>query len=307
MPHPAAPHAPDAAALQLPPGVHQAWLLMRWAAERTHRSKWLMACAMARLQLLMRARVAARVHERLALAYPGLSPRQLQALLRDNLRETAYAAIDRFRLWRLCEQDLRDQIDLHGAAILHRYLGRQPLVLLCPHFTGLEAAAQRLTLEGPGMTLYNPQPDANVDAVCRAGRQRFGVQLLLPVGASLLPMVRRLQRGVALLLLPDLYHSGPAAPPSRLFDPSAGTGPLAAWCAARIGAVLLPVTVLRTAGRYRVTVHEPLPDQAGGAAATSDALCAALESLVRKAPQQYLWAQLRAPRTAARAPLANRP
>jgi Kdo2-lipid IVA lauroyltransferase/acyltransferase len=220
-------------------------------------------------------------------------------LLRDNLRETAYALLDRFRLWRLGEQALRDQIDLQGQDILHRYLGRQAVVLLCPHFAGLEAAGQRLILEGPGMTLYNPQPDPHFDAVCRHGRQRFGVQLLLPVGASLLPLARRLQRGVALLLLPDLAHGEPVAPASHLFDPDAGTGPLAAWCAARLGAVLLPVTVLRCGGRYSVTVHEPLPDHAGDVAATTHTIRVALESLVRQAPQQYLWALPRAARPAA--------
>jgi Kdo2-lipid IVA lauroyltransferase/acyltransferase len=307
LPRVAAHDALSTAAPQLPPAVHRAWLLVRWLAGRSHRSKWWMARAMARAQLLLHARVAAQVQQRLALAYPGLDVRQQQRLAYDNLCETAYALLDRFRLWRLCEKELRDQIDLHGADVLHRYLGKQPVVLLCPHFAGLEAAGQRLILEGPGMTLYNPQPDPHFDAVCRHGRQRFGVQLLLPVGASLLPLARRLQRGVALLLLPDLPHAEPAAPSQHLFDPDAGTAPIAAWCAARLGAVLLPVTVLRCAGRYSVTVHEPLPlpmsDHAADMAATTQAICAALEGLVRLAPQQYLWAQLRPSRPAAAAPL----
>lgn len=296
VPHVTAPAELNAGALQLPPGVHQAWLLMRWLAGRSHRSKWRMACITARLQLLMRTRVSVRVHERLVLACPELGPHQRKQLLRDNLRETAYALLDRFRLWRLSEQEIREQIDLQGSAVLHRYLGRQPVVLLCPHFASLEAAAQRLILEGQGMTIYNPQPNPNFDAVCRDGRQRFGLQLMLPAGASLLPLARRLQRGVALFLLPDLAHSGPAAASSRLFDPFGGTGTVAAWCAARLGAVLLPVTVLRCAGKYSVTVHEPLqplPDGADVVAATAEAMCVALERLVRLAPHQYLWVQLR--------------
>ncbi len=307
------------AELRLPAGVHQAWLLMRWLAGRSHRSKWVVACAAARLQMLMQVRVVAKVRQRLMLVFPNLESQHLERLLRDSLRETAYALLDRFRLWRLCEQDLRDQIDLHGADVLHRFLGKQPTVLLCPHFAGMEAAVQRLILEGPGMTLYSPQADPNFDAVCREGRQRFGVQLLVPAGASLLPLMRRLQRGVALFLLPDLNHDESTLLSSRVFDPASGTGPIAAWCATRLGAVLLPVTVLRCEGRYSVTVHEPLPDLAPermrDVGDITHALGAALDRLVRQAPEQYLWAQLRpsqapsstAPKAPANAPLSVPP
>lgn len=280
-----------APAVHLPPGVQQAWRLLCWLAAWAPHSKWRLACAVAQLQLLCHTPAVGFVAKRLALAFPEQNARQRQRLLRDNLRETAYALLDRFRLWRLTETDLRQQVVLHNAELLHHHRAHGPVVLLCPHFAGLEAAGQRLSLEGQGMTLYRPQRDPHFDAVCRQSRQRFGQQLLMPVGGSLLPLVRKLQKGIVLLIFPDLDCTESAALRSRFLGQPVATSPIAAWCAVRLGAALLPVTVLRNGSLYDVTVHEALPALGEDIAATTDAVNAALEKLIRTAPQQYLWVQ----------------
>jgi KDO2-lipid IV(A) lauroyltransferase len=173
-------------------------------------------------------------------------------------------------------------------------MGRRPLVLLCPHFVGLEAAAQRLSLEGRMVTLYRPSSHAAFDKWRRASRSRFNEQLLTPLGAPLAATIRAVRQGMPLFLLPDLDPGASGALFSPFFGVSAATVRTTAWCAAVLGATVLPVSVHRVGDdRYVTTVHAPLALEGRDLQADTDRVNQSIQALVARHPQQYWWCQPR--------------
>lgn len=208
--------------------------------------------------------------------------------------------LDRFRLWSLPESQLREQVTIENAALISQFLGKRPIVLLCPHFLGLEAAGQRITLEFSVMSLYRPCKSEAFETFRSRARQRFGRQHLYPTDGNLLPMIRRLRSGTPLFLLPDLDCGAPGAVFAPFFGVQAATAPLAAWCSLRIDAVLLPISVKRVhEGRYNVIVHEPLPKLHTDLAEATGQVNLVIEQMVSADPAQYWWGQ---PRFATRPP-----
>lgn len=274
--------------------------LVRTLAGLSFRTRWWLALGLRAMAARGDAVTTEMVATNMRLGFPQATAATLAALQRANAVEMYFALLDRFRIWSLSEQDLREQVTLTGEDVLHRFLGRQPIVLLCPHFLGMEAAGQRISLVVSAMTLYRPSGSDVFEMLRARGRARFREQHLYSTNDSLVPMIRRLRGGTPLFLTPDLDSGASSAVFAPWFGVPAATSPLAAWCAMRAGAVVLPLSVRRLReGEHAVTIHEPLPPLTGDINHGTQQVNAAMESLIRAAPEQYWWAH---PRYATRPP-----
>ena len=282
------------------PTVAPSLLPARCLAQMPFAWKWRLAGLIASLNLRGDAVFRELLVTNLALCFPDWSNAQRLALARAHAQEQAFALIDRFRIWGLGAEALRRSVQIENAGLLQRVVGHHPLVLLCPHFVGVDVVIQRLALEGPAMSLHRPSPRRAFEDFRMQARQRFHPQHLLPVGAPLLPLVRRLQAGLPLFMSPDLDCGADAAVFAPFFGVPAATARSTAWCAARTAARVVPVSVKRVQDqRYVVTLHEPLPALPRDAAEGTQVINAAIEALVRETPEHYLWTQ---PRFATRPP-----
>jgi Kdo2-lipid IVA lauroyltransferase/acyltransferase len=230
----------------------------------------------------------------LSACFSDLTAQALNDLAFINTQETFFALIDRFRIWSLPEAEVREQVTLSNAHLLHHHMACGPVVLLCPHFLGIEAAFQRLSLEASFTTLYRPSAAGAFETLRARARQRFGQQYLYSTDASLLPMIRRLRAGTPLFLLPDLDCGAAGAVFARFFGVDAATAPLTAWCARNANAVVLPVSVRRGhEGTYDVTLHEPVTSMCADITDATGQVNTVIEQLVRASPDQYWWGQPR--------------
>jgi Kdo2-lipid IVA lauroyltransferase/acyltransferase len=258
------------------------------------RVRWRTAQALGRVYLEGDPVFAEVMHTNLRLCFPDWSPAQRLQLAQASATEQFFSVLERFRVWALDEATLRQQVTLENAGLLHEFMGKRPLVLLCPHLVGLEAGAQRLLLEGSMMSIYRPSPQSDFNALRQQARSRFNPPYLVPQGAPLLPLVRRLRSGVPLFILPDV-DPGPAGSVfSPFFNVPAATGLAAAWCAVRANAVVLPFSVKRVApDRYVASVRAPLALSQHNLDDATGQINMALEGLIREQPDQYAWAQPR--------------
>ena len=230
----------------------------------------------------------------LSACFPDWSHEALNKLATVNTQETFFALMDRFRIWRLTEAEVREQVTLSNLPLLLKHAGIRPVVLLCPHFLGLEAAFQRISLEVSCTTLYRPGGGEALENLRRRGRGRFGQQHLYRTDAGMLPMIRRFRAGTPLFLLPDLDCGAPSAVFSGFFGVDAATAPLTAWCAQQHDAVVLPVSVRRASeGHYAVTIHEPMQPVCADITRATCQVNAVIEQLVKANPEQYWWGQPR--------------
>jgi len=274
-----------------PPGGR--WVRARAAAlaRSSFGVRWGLAKALATLRLRGDPLFRDLMFTHIALALRDRPLADQVHTLRQAAVEFHFAMIDRYRCWAMDEPSLREDVQLEGAHHLAPLWGTQPVVLLCPHFVGLEAAAQRVALEGPAMTLYRPGADPHLEALRNAARQRFNDQLLLPLGAPLHRLARELCRGRLLFLLPDLdAGSGAGTVFAPWFGWPASTVRTPAWCARRLGATLLPIAVRHVGrGRYVVRVEPPLPPLPDDDVQATAQINAALERLILEAPGHYWW------------------
>ena len=211
-----------------------------------------------------------------------------------NTRETIFALLDRFRIWKLSETELKEAVTLDNAHHLHQQMARGPVVLLCPHFLGIEAAFLRLTLETSLTTLYRPSGANAFESFRACARKRFGQQHLYRTDESMLPMIRRMRAGTPLFLLPDLDCGAAGAVFAPFFNTAASTSPLTAWCALHAKATVLPVSVRRGhEGAYHVTIHEPMSTLGTDITGATGQVNAVIEQLVRASPEHYWWGQPR--------------
>ncbi len=165
------------------------------------------------------------------------------------------------------------------------------ILFLTPHLGAFEITPQWYGLERPITVMYRRPKLAWLDPIVRAGRGRGQVTL---VGADLggvRAMLRALRSGQAAGLLPDQAPGAGEGVWADFFGRPAYTITLAARLAHATGATVLMAVGRRlpAAAGFELEFHplpDPLPEDPVQAAR---AVNAAVESVVARCPDQYLW------------------
>ena len=176
----------------------------------------------------------------------------------------------------------------------------QGVLLLTPHLGSFEATAQayaaRYASSGKPMTvLYRAPRKVWLQALVAAARRRPGLDAATTTLAGVRQLLRALQRGHCVGLLPD------QVPPLQLgvwapfFGVPAYTMTLSARLAAQTGAAVVMAWGERLPwGRGYVVHIERLPqDLPADPLAAASAINAAMEQLILRRPDQYLWGYAR--------------
>lgn len=180
------------------------------------------------------------------------------------------------------------------AAALERKCG---LVMLTPHMGCFEICAQAIaerftTPESPITVLYRPARQASLRDVMAGSRERPGLATAPASLAGVRQMIRALRRGEVIGLLPDQVPPDGLGVWAPFFGKPAYTMTLAARLVQQTGAALLLIWGERLPGGKGFVVHVlPAPEIARDASAEDAAatINAAMESVIRRAPGQYLW------------------
>ena len=179
------------------------------------------------------------------------------------------------------------------------------LLFLTPHLGCFEITAQayaaRFARErGPITVLYRPARKRWLAPLIEHARSRDGLATAPTTLAGVRQLLRALRAGQAVGLLPDQVPPAGQGTWAPFFGRDAYTMTLAARLASQTGcAVLLAWGERLSAGRgYTVHVQPLQGDLAPQEATATAQINAAMESLIRERPEQYLWgyARWKAPR-----------
>lgn len=239
------------------------------------------------------------VRTNLALCFPERSPQDLELWLKHHFQLLAQSVVDRGLCWFGPASTIINTTPITGLHHLETLLHEQRrIILLAPHFIGLDAAATRLTLFlRESATLYTRQRDPAVDQMVREGRGRFNTVHLIGRHDGVRGLVRRLRSGVPVYYLPDMDFGIDGAAFVPFFNIKAATLTTTAQLAGNWNAAVVPVISrldLKT-GRYHIQVMEPLPEFPGNATVqqATQRLNALIEEWVRVDPAQYYWVHRR--------------
>ncbi len=282
-------NSPEPQPPQAPVHVRAALAVLRWASRLSFPALSRLGGALGTLLWMLpsdRRRVA-RIN--LSLCLPALSTLQRERLLRRHFVALAQMMLEYGYCWFSPQQTLQRLVRIEGAEHLHRDDGR-PIILSMPHFTGLDLAGLRLSLELPLVSVYAQQKDPYLDACFRQGRLRFGSGVVFPRRAGLRPVIKSMKTGHALYYLPDHDLGTRDAVFTSFFGVPAATITGLSRLAAVTDAVVLPCRPRRDADGYTVVVDPPLADFPGADPAhDAQRMNHVIEQQVLQQPHQYFW------------------
>lgn len=281
----------------------KAWLfisLFQGLAIIGHRPRQWFGWLLGQLAPMLVKRRVKVVERNLELCFPALTTTERRAMMRAHFRALTQTMVDRSVLWFGSAQAIDHLVKLEGLEHLHEAQKRgRSIMLLAPHFVGLDASATRLTLEGPeGATLYAPQSNPDIDAMVRLGRGRFHQVHLISRREGIRGLIRKIQEGVPVYYLPDMDLGRRGALFAPFFGIDAATQTATAHLARQFNMVVLPVLSFRDprTGRYLTRILAPLedfPDSDGSVQADTVRLNEHIQHWIEQAPEQYYWVHRR--------------
>jgi len=231
----------------------------------------------------------------LAHCFPQLSSGEREALARRHFGVFARAFLERAILWWGSPERIRRLVRIEGREHYEAVRGA-PLILLAPHFVGLDMGWTRLALEVDMVSIYSTQKNAAFNAVLLAGRRRFGHPTLLSRQRGVRPALRAMQAGQPFYYLPDMDYGERDTIFVPFFGVTAATITGVSRLARLAGARVLPcVTRMLPGGEGYVLRFLPALENYPGASIEGDTrrMNALIEEQVRQIPEQYLWVHKR--------------
>jgi KDO2-lipid IV(A) lauroyltransferase len=233
----------------------------------------------------------------LELCFPGLSAAERKKLVQDHFRVLGRSILERGVLWWGSRERLERMIRIEGAEKLRAQLDAgRPVILLAPHFVGLDAGGVAVAMRFNSLSLYAEQADPVFDRLLLEGRRRFGDQLLLTRQDGIRATVKAMKSGRPFYYLPDLNARRREAVFVPFFGvPAATTDGLSRLARVAGAAVLTCVTRVLPGGRGYLTeigdAWENFPT--ADTQADTARMNTWIETAVRAMPEQYYWVHRR--------------
>ena len=229
----------------------------------------------------------------LRMCFPQWTEAQRVALARAHFRSFMRSFFERFIFFHESAERVRALVQVRGVEHFDRVLGK-PMVLLGPHFVGLDAGGMRFQLDHDAASMYAQQKSPSLNRLILEGRLRFGRVRLLLRNEGLRPAIRLIREGLPFYFLPDMDFG----PRDAIFVPFFGASAATVTSLARIvrmtGASIVPMITRMTDTGYVIQVYPAWDDfPADDVEAATRYMNAFIEARVLEMPEQYLWSHKR--------------
>ena len=234
-----------------------------------------------------RRRVAAR---NLALCFPELDADAQAALLRRSFEELGIGLFEFARAWWGSVEPMRGKVTVEGLEHLQAArAGGRGVIIISGHFMTLEIAARLMCEHAPLAGMYRPHDGAAMEWAVRRGRLRYASAMY--TREELRPAIRHLKQGGLLWFAPDQDTRRGDSVFVPFFGRPAYSLTSTHQLARLSGAAVLGFAHVRhDDGSYTLRLTPPFEDfPSADASADTARVMAAIETMIRAAPTQYLW------------------
>lgn len=183
----------------------------------------------------------------LELCFPEKNPAEIHRLLRQNFQTTTRAALEHGLLIWASAQRLEKLIRVEGREHFNACLG-QPLVLLAPHFIGLDMGGIRLSTEVKVASMYSRSRNPVADHYLLKSRTRFTEATLASRHDGIRPLIKYIQSGLPLHYSPDQDFGQRESIFVPFFGIAAATVPALARLTKVTGAKVVPAVTRQLPG-----------------------------------------------------------
>lgn len=229
----------------------------------------------------------------LGACFPHMAGGERRRIARQCFRNIARSVLDHSVLWKAGREGLEAYVRVEGIEHAQSPENR-PLIMIAPHFVGLDAAGLRLSMLIHGITIYSKQKNPVWDDWLYKVRARFGVILVARQGADMRSVIRTVKEGTPLFYLPDMDLGAMNSVFVPFFGVQAATIPMVSRIARMIDAKVVMAVTEMTADGYVLHFEPPWTDFPGASVEEDTArMNRELERWVLKMPDQYLWTHKR--------------
>ncbi len=229
--------------------------------------------------------------------FPELDQTARQALVRTHFSVLGRSLVERALFWWASADRLRHLIHVDGEEKVHalRATGR-PVILLAPHFIGLDAGGVAVTMRFDIVSIYAAQANPTFNRLLYKGRTRFGAQQLLSRQDGARATVKAMKSGRPFYYLPDLNGKRRDSVFVPFFGIPAATITGLPRLAKAAGAAVVPCVTRMLPGSegYRVEFGDAWTDfPSEDIEADTARMNAWIEAAIRTMPEQYYWVHRR--------------
>jgi KDO2-lipid IV(A) lauroyltransferase len=225
----------------------------------------------------------------LRLCFPQMTEEERDKLARAHFVAFSRAVLDRTLGWWASRERLERIIRITGAGYLEDPHGR-PVIVLSPHFVGLDAGGTRTSMLIAGCSVYSNQSNPVINKLLHYGRMRFNEARLLSRQEGMRKIVKALKDGYPFYYLPDMDFGRKESIFVPFFGVQAATIPALSRLVRLTGARVVPCITRQVPDGYEVELMPPWENYPGASVeADTEFVNKFIESQVLRMPEQYFW------------------
>ena len=231
----------------------------------------------------------------LKLCFPSMTDIERERIGRGVFQNLARSTLELGRLWYSPVEVALANVTLMDKHYFEAWRGKQPVIVLAPHFVGLDMGGTRISQEYPEVfSMYSEQKNKVFDRALRRARQRFNNATLITRQQGLRPVLKALREKRAFYYLPDMDFGAKDAVFVDFFGVKTATVTALSRLAEITGAKVVPLVTRQTAEGYEARFYPAWDDfPTGNTEADARRLNAFLEERILEMPDQYFWVHKR--------------
>jgi KDO2-lipid IV(A) lauroyltransferase len=227
----------------------------------------------------------------LRLCFPEKTEAERVEIAKSTYRHLARAALDHGVLWAGTAEEVDAMVRFDGIKEMLDTEERN-IIVVVPHFAGLDAAGIGIGLHVRCCTLYQKQSNQAWDDAARAGRSRFSEPVLIAKSDrnDLRQVIRAMRQGLPFFYLPDMDHGARNSVFVPFFGVQAATLPMVSRLARLTKSKVVFMVSEMTDDGYVVHVSDFWKDfPTDDYVADTRRVTAELEKWILRLPDQYMW------------------
>ncbi|WBA08336.1 LpxL/LpxP family Kdo(2)-lipid IV(A) lauroyl/palmitoleoyl acyltransferase [Salinivibrio kushneri] len=241
------------------------------------------------MHTLMKRRV--KIADRnLALCFPEMTPANRAAMVKENFANAGLALFETGMAWFWPKWRINKHVTIEGLdTLLELEQQGKGVLLIAVHSLNLEIGARGLSEQTPGVGVYRPNTNPVYDWFQFRGRMKRNIGVDRKDVKS---MIHYLKEGHRMWYAPDHDYGRRRSTFAPLFAVKQACTTTGTSLLTHAGhATVVPFSVVRERrlGQYRVKIDPPITDFPKEAHAAAVVTNQAVERLILRAPEQYMW------------------
>ena len=231
----------------------------------------------------------------LKLCFPQMTEAERENIGRGVFQNLARSTLELGRVWYSPVDSALENVKLVDRHHIDVWRGKKPLIVLAPHFVGLDMGGARFSQEYPDVfSMYSEQKNKVFDAALRRARRRFNNATLITRQQGLRPVLKALKEMRPFYYLPDMDFGPKDAVFVDFFGVKTATVTALSRLSAITGAKVVPLVTRQTSEGYEARFYPAWDDfPTEDPLADARRLNAFLEERIVEMPDQYFWVHKR--------------